>query len=500
MHPSTLAKRVYILLFVIIIAFYLYGLGKLPLLGPDEPRYAQVAREMLLARDLITPTLGGHTWFEKPALLYWMIAGAFKVFGVNEWSARFGPALCGLLTIVAVWCIGAPPWSAAPWRRFYVNSARSARDQSADKSAHSKSFGFWSVVVLATCLGLIVFSRAASFDVVITMTTTWSLAFFLLHELPATRNKRLLLAGFYVFVGLSLLAKGLVGIVIPFGVVGLYYLLRRAWPSRSVLLSLFWGVPLAVAVSAIWYGPVIARHGWTFVDEFFIQHHFARYVSNKYHHPQPLYFYPVIILMLALPWTPYLIIALAKIRSWQWRGDDSSSIVRVFALAWLLLPLVFFSFSGSKLPGYVLPVLPAVALLVGDRLTRVRDSRWPLVIAGATLVLVMIALNFGAARYANRESVRDLLLLADARGYANAPVLAQRSDDRSAEFYAYGRVVYGRDGEPLTFDEISVDEARARGGKFVVMIPVEYVENFRGVSTIEVIGNNGKTAVLGWQP
>ena len=476
MHPSTLAKRVYLLISAIIIAFYCYGLGKLPLLGPDEPRYAQVAREMFLSGDLITPTLGGHTWFEKPALLYWMIAGAFKVFGVSEWSARFGPALCGLLTIVAVWCVG----------------------RELDRE-EPRGFSFWSIVVTASCLGLIVFSRAASFDVVITMTATWSLAFFLLHELPATRNKRFLLVGFYVFVGLSLLAKGLVGVVIPFGVVGLYYVLRRASPSRSVWLSLVWGVPLAVAVSAIWYGPVIARHGWSFIDEFFIQHHFARYVSNKYHHPQPIYFYPVIILMLALPWTPYLIIALGKVRRWQWRGGDSLSIVRVFSLAWLLLPIVFFSFSGSKLPGYVLPVLPAVALLVSDRLTRMFNPRWPLSIAGATLVLVVTVLNFGAARYADRESVRDLLLLADAHGFAHAPVLAQRSDDRSAEFYASGRVVYRRDGEPLTFDEISVDEARARGGKFVVMIPVEYLNNVQGVSTIEVIGDNGKTAVLGWK-
>src|SRR5215510_1497603 len=317
------------------------------------------------------------------------------------------------------------------------------------------------------------------------MTTEWSLALFLLHELPDTRRKRLLLAGFYVFVGLSLLAKGLVGIVIPFGVVGSYYLLRRSWPARSVWLSLIWGVPLALAVSAIWYGPVIARHGWTFIDEFFIQHHFARYVSNKYHHPQPIYFYPVIILMLALPWTPHLVVALAKVRSWKWRGGDGLSIVRVFSLAWLLLPVVFFSFSGSKLPGYVLPAVPGVALLVSDRLTFGRTARWPLMIAGATLVAVLVVLNFFAAPYAKRESVRDLLLLADARGYANAPVLAQRSDDRSAEFYAYDRVVYGPNGEPLTFDEISVDQARARGGKFVVFIPVEYVEKLRGVSTIE---------------
>jgi 4-amino-4-deoxy-L-arabinose transferase-like glycosyltransferase len=473
LHPSTLAKRVYILLFIIVIAFYLYGLGQLPLLGPDEPRYAQVAREMFLNRDLITPTLGGHTWFEKPALLYWLIAASFKVFGVSEWSARLGPAICGVLTILALWCVG--------------------REM-------DRSLGFWSLVVTASCLGLIVFSRAASFDVVVTMTTTWSLAFFLLNELPMTKRKRLLLVGFYSFVGLSLLAKGLVGIVIPCGVVAFYYLLRRQWPQTSVLISLIWGIPLALAVAALWYGPVIARHGWGFIDEFFVQHHFARYVSNKYHHPQPIWFYPLIILMLALPWTIHLIAALAKVRSWDWRGDDSLSVLRVFSLAWLLFPIVFFSFSGSKLPGYILPAVPAAALLVSDRLTAARNSKWPLLIAGTTAALVLIVLHFAAAPYANRESVRDLLALADARGYANARVLAQRSDDRSAEFYAHGRVIYGANGEPVTFDEVLVDQARAWGGKFVVFLPVEHAENLRGANGIEIIGDNGKTAVLGWKP
>jgi 4-amino-4-deoxy-L-arabinose transferase-like glycosyltransferase len=473
LHPSTLAKRVYILLFIIVIAFYLYGLGQLTLLGPDEPRYAQVAREMFLNRDLITPTLGGHTWFEKPALLYWLIAASFKVFGVSEWSARLGPAICGVLTILALWCVGREV---------------------------DRSLGFWSLVVTASCLGLIVFSRAASFDVVVTMTTTWSLAFFLLNELPTTKRKRLLLVGFYSFVGLSLLAKGLVGIVIPFGVVAFYYLLRRQWPQTSVLISLIWGIPLALAVAALWYGPVIARHGWGFIDEFFVQHHFARYVSNKYHHPQPIWFYPVIILMLALPWTVHLIAALAKVRSWNWRGDDSLSVLRVFSLAWLLFPIVFFSFSGSKLPGYILPAVPAAALLVSDRLTAARNSKWPLLIAGTTAALVLIVLHFAAAPYANRESVRDLLALADARGYANARVLAQRSDDRSAEFYAHGRVIYGANGEPVTFDEVLVDQARAWGGKFVVFLPVEHAENLRGANGIEIIGDNGKTAVLGWKP
>lgn len=529
MHPSALAKRLYILLFIAIIAFYFYGLESLPLLGPDEPRYAQVAREMFLRGDLVTPMLGGHTWFEKPALLYWMIIAGFKIFGVSEWSARLGPAVCGLLTIAALWRVGRA-----------VESTSEVRD-----------FSFWSVLAAASSLGLIVFARAASFDIVITMTSAWALAFFVLHLL---RKNSASLAGFYVFVGLSLLAKGLVGIVIPFGVVGVYYLLRREWPSRKVWLSLLWGIPLAVVVSAIWYGPVIARHGWLFVDEFFIQHHFARYVSNKYHHPQPIYFYPAIILMLALPWTAFLVESIAKARRWVWRGDDSLSIVRVFALAWLAMPMVFFSFSGSKLPGYILPALPAAAFLVADRFIE-PISKWslratgliclalaaggfvwalqsreitlicatmiavpllaaavasfakqnersisPVIICGSIFVLVMVILICAAPTVGQRESVRDLLQLADVRGYASAPVLAQRSDDRSAEFYAHDRVVYNAHGEPITFDEITLQQARGLGERIVVFIPLEYADNFKSAGNMELIGDNGRLAVFGWKP
>jgi 4-amino-4-deoxy-L-arabinose transferase-like glycosyltransferase len=539
LHPSALAKRVLFWLFLSIVAFYIYGLGKMPLLGPDEPRYAQVAREMLLSRDLITPTLGGHTWFEKPPLLYWMMVAAFRTFGVSEWSARLGPALCGLLTIAAVWSVG-------------------RQIERTTSSAAKSGLGFYSALMSASFLGMIVFSRAASFDMVITMTVTWALSFFLLEEMAQThRYKTLLLIGFYVFVGLSLLAKGLVGIVIPFGVVGLYYLLKRAWPQRNATLSLLWGIPLILLVSGIWYGPVIWRHGWTFIDAFFVQHHFARYVSNKYHHPQPLYFYPAIILMLTLPWTGFFVDGVARLRSWTWRDADSLSLMKVLSFAWLLMPTLFFSFSASKLPGYILPVLPAAAFLTADRLTHFtadRDySKWPIittsiiclalalgglsyasrsreisltcamlaglpmliaaacasglfarkqdvltVIACSTFVLVLIVLNCAASPIAYRESTRDLLKLADARGYSNVPVLAQRGDDRSAEFYASGRVVYRADGEPQTFDEVSLVEARKLGGKMLALIPVEHVENFRGSPGIEIIGDNGKVAILGW--
>ena len=185
----------------------------------------------------------------------------------------------------------------------------------------------------------------------------------------------------------------------------------------------------------------------------------------------------------------------------MWRGNDSVSVIRVFALAWLLLPIVFFSFSGSKLPGYILPSLPAAALLVAEWIASRKGRPIPYVaIFAATLLTVLIALQWVAPKFAARESVRDLLRLADARGYADVPVLALRSDDRSAQFYAHDRVVYNDEGEVIPFDEVTVDKARTMGGKLLVLIPVEYVGHFRNARGIEVLGDNGKTAILGWQP
>jgi len=537
LQRSTLAKRGWLLFFLAAAAFYLYGLGHLPLVGPDEPRYAQVAREMYLRGDYVTPTLGGHTWFEKPALLYWMMMASYRLFGVSEWAARLGPALSGLLTAFLIYWMG----------------SRIERAAHAEKEA-SDGFGLWSGVALASSAGLIVFSRAASFDVVVTLTVTAALACFFVAEIEGSeKQRRWLTAGFYAAIGASLLAKGLVGIVIPFGVVGLYYLMRREWPSRSLTLSALWGIPLACAVAATWYAPVIARHGWTFVDEFFIQHHFARFVSDKYHHPQRFYFYLPIVLLLTLPWTALFIKGLASARHWKWREHSVESKSRVFALAWLVAPIAFFSFSGSKLPGYILPALPGAMLLVGERLSRfVRDEEestgvrvtgaillvlalagivyagrtgeitilcaliiaTPLVIAGlfaillkqrralrvelicsAMFISIALILNCGAERISHRESVRDLMRQADTRGYSSTPVFYMLTGDRTGEFYAGGRLGYKTDGEPFRFDGANEAAAAARqsGGTALVFIPTKWENLLTDYSAIEteVIGSNG---------
>ena len=538
MQLPTLAKRLWILLFLAIIASYLYGLGYLPLVGPDEPRYAQVAREMYQRADLITPTLGGHTWFEKPALLYWLMMAAFSFLGSTETAARLGPAIFGLLTALAVFWVGR-------------TLARASEDDSLC------GLGTWSALVNASMLGVIVFSRAASFDIIVTMTLTWALSFFLVHQLESGESsRRRLLAGFYVFIGLSMLAKGLIGIVLPFGVIATYQLMRREHLSRWFLRSLLWGFPLALTVAAVWYGPVIARHGWPFIEEFFVQHHFARYFSNKYHHPGPVYFYLLCLIPLTLPWTVLIVEALSKIRTWSWRGTNPEDKLRVFTLAWLLLPLAFFSFSGSKLIGYILPVLPATALLAGVRVARFTNQggrgvamratggllllmgivgavttvragylsiggsaivAGPLLIAGliiilltgkrtvaavsiacAALMIPVLLLNSGLAKLATPESVRGLLEAADARGFGATPLYGLGEIDRTAEFYGAGRLVYDANGEPVVFENADqvINEARRRG-PILVLIPREYDQVLR-LRTLgaEVLGDNGRFVLI----
>jgi 4-amino-4-deoxy-L-arabinose transferase-like glycosyltransferase len=556
-----LAKRGWLLLFFSIAAFYVWGFGLIPLVGPDEPRYAEVAREMFARHDWITPTLGGMPWFEKPPLLYWLMIAGYRVFGVSEFAARLGPAICGLLTAVFVYWIGKTIENAP---------APSSLKNSEDEEQRRDNLGQYSALAWLSSLGAIVFSRGASFDIVVTMTVTGALACFLVWHVRygnpndsdgASSSRRLLLIGFYLLIGLSLLAKGLIGIVIPFGIIALYYLLRREWPHRTFLKSLFWGVPLAVAVAALWFGPMLGRHGWKFFDQFIIQHHFARFVSNKYHHPAPFYFYLLVLVALALPWTIFLVAGFLSSRRWRWRGHMPVDRLRVFACCWVVVPLVFFSLSESKLTAYILPALPAVALLTGERISCFLDARrgdvvlratgvlliglgtlggwylahrstlspaciaWgmlPLVLVGlvalarpqfrkplvimiplALILTSAIGIRCAAPLLARPESVRDLLSAASARGYQTTPVVQLHTVERTAEFYAANRMTYGPDGEPVKLEGVPqvADAARQNGGPVLCFVPKQYegqLTSYANVRT-EVIGDNGRVSLVAVQ-
>ncbi|HEX7957657.1 MAG TPA: phospholipid carrier-dependent glycosyltransferase, partial [Pyrinomonadaceae bacterium] len=499
MQRFLLAKRAWVVLFAAVCAAYFYGLGAVPLLGPDEPRYAQVAREMFARGDWVTPTLAGHTWFEKPALLYWLTSAAYGLFGVTEFAVRAGSALSGVLTVLLV------GWAA---RRAEFESGEGLR-----------GLGVTCAAVAASTLGLMVFARASSFDTLLATTVAGALACFYRAEVERGSGRRTWLVGFYVFVGLSLLAKGLVGVVLPAGVLLVYFVLRRRWPGL-LRLGILWGAPLVLMVAAVWYGPVIARHGRAFVDEFFVQHHFARYVSNRYHHPQPFWFYLPITLALALPWTFFLLGGIASAWQTNARAEDAASRLRVLALAWLVLPVLFFSASGSKLPGYVLPALPGAALLAGDSLHKylrgAGGTLWMRLtgllallafaagfavlvyhrggdlgiflsklhpaytaalllpagfagvvalffarfrtlaaasVVGATLLTVALIAGGGALeRAARKESLKHELEEAGAQGLGTLPVVNLHEVERTTEFYAAGRLGYDAQGEPLKLE------------------------------------------------
>jgi 4-amino-4-deoxy-L-arabinose transferase-like glycosyltransferase len=544
LQPTNLAKRGFALLLVATALCYFYGLGRAPFVGADEPRYAEVAREMFARGDVVTPTLDGRVWFEKPALVYWSEMAGFSLFGVSEWPARLGAALAGWLTILLVgWMCGRV-------------EARAGRGLEGLRLA--------SAGVAASSAGLVVFSRAVNFDIFLTATIALSLACYFVAGLEDDAAKRrLLLAGFYAGAGLALLSKGLVGVVLPFGVVGLYGLLRRGLPPfwRSAL----WGAPLTLLVAATWYAPVMLGHGRVFVEEFFVKHHFARFVSNKYHHPQGFYFYLLILPLLLLPWTPFFFaafknqwLASRRARATGAASDELSARLRRFAVAWLVVPVVFFSISRSKLPGYILPALPGALLLAGAELRRyvagegneramrataltllaaasaafVYPARaglvsWgcaltvaaPLALAGvwaalgrgtrarragvvvfASLLAAMLAAGCALAGASRRESVRDLLKVADARGYANAPVLDLYTIERSAEFYAAGRLVYDDAGEPRMFDgtNLVTDFADERGEPVLVIVPTEHAGQLTamGAARAELIGDNGVHALF----
>jgi 4-amino-4-deoxy-L-arabinose transferase-like glycosyltransferase len=546
LQPSNLAKRGFALLLLATALCYFYGLGRAPFVGADEPRYAEVAREMFERGDLVTPTLGGRVWFEKPALVYWSEMAGFRAFGVSEWSARLGAAMAGWLAVMIVgWLCGRV-------------EARAGGELRGLRLACAG--------VAASSAGLIVFSRAINFDIFLTTTVALSLACYFVAGLEDDVSKRrLLLAGFYAGAGAALLAKGLVGVVLPAGVVGLYALSRRELPPGWK--SALWGLPLMLLVAATWYAPVTSGHGRVFVEEFFVKHHFARFVSNKYHHPQGFYFYLLILPLLSLPWTPFLFAAIknqwpasrrAGSRATDASGDDPSVKLRLFAVAWLVVPVVFFSISRSKLPGYILPALPGAAMLAGIELRRfvagegtqramratgfilltsavatlVYTARaglisWgcalvvaaPLALAGAWAVLgrgsrarvagvvvfasllaVMLVAGCALAGVSRRESVRDLLRLADARGYESAPVLDLYTVERSAEFYAAGRLVYDDAGEPRMFDgtNLVTDFADEHRGPVLVIVPSEYAGQLTamGAARAELIGDNGVNALF----
>jgi 4-amino-4-deoxy-L-arabinose transferase-like glycosyltransferase len=329
---------------------FFFGLAYFGLIGADEPRYAQVAREMLARHDWITPTLGGQPWLEKPPLYYWQAMLAYSIFGVSDWAARLPSAIDATLMVVAVYLF---------LKRF------------------RPGFELDGALMTASAAGIIGFARAASTDMPLTaMFTIALLAWYAWYESESKRH----LALFYCALALGVLAKGPVAPSLAAVIIVIFAVAKSDY--RLVLRTLWIpGILLFLAIALPWHVAVQSKNP-EFFRVFILQHNLARFGTNLYRHKEPFWYYVPIALLGLIPWTVFAAMSCAEtIRVWWAEGQQmlkSEDAFNAFLVIWLAVPIIFFSLSQSKLPGYIVPALPAGTLLLAEYVRRrIADGESP---------------------------------------------------------------------------------------------------------------------------
>ena len=364
-----LVFAVYFLLYGVVPVFGGPGLG---LVGADEPRYAQIAHEMLVRFDsahslkerlsaCVTPYLYGRPWLEKPALYYWRAMFLFQDFGVHDWSARLPSTTFAFIMVGLIYL---------HMRRFRPGGHLDA------------------ALITVTCAAIIAFARGASTDMQLAAPLAIGLlGWYAWYE----TDSKFWLYDIYFFTGLATLAKGPVAPFLAGLIILAFALLRREW--KIIYRTLWWpGIVLYFAMVLPWF-IAVQRQNPTFFREFFLEHNLERFATDRYQHTQPLWYYVIVVLLAVMPWTVIAVKALIdgiQTSTAEWRLRYTRNLKPVsrpgdafpeFLVLWALIPIVFFSFSDSKLPGYILPSVPPIAILTGDYLFRRRQpglSRWVL--------------------------------------------------------------------------------------------------------------------------
>ncbi|MGH9603466.1 MAG: ArnT family glycosyltransferase, partial [Terriglobales bacterium] len=315
---------------------FFFGLNSFGLVGPDEPRYAQVAREMLERNDWVTPTLYGQVWLEKPVLYYWGAQLSFRVFGVSDWAARLPLAVLAALLVAAVY--------------FFTRRFRPGAEMEA-------------ALITASSAAWLGFARGVSTD--LPLAAPFGIGMLSWFAWHVTQQRRWL-AVFYFFLGLAMLAKGPVAPFLAGAIVLAFAVVQR--DSRLVLRTLWLpGIGIFLAVAAPWYVAVQLRNP-EFFRVFIVEHNLARFSTDVFRHAQPFWFYLPVLLLGLMPWTAAVIaVVVEALRDWRSGVRDS---LTEFLLIWATLPVVFFSISQSKLPGYILPAFPPLLLLAGLEIGR----------------------------------------------------------------------------------------------------------------------------------
>lgn len=381
MSPDSVnRRRAWMLLILLMAAVWFGNLEYRKLVRPDEGRYAEIAREMAASGDWITPRLNGIKYFEKPALQYWITAGAYRLFGEHHWTARLWSALAGFLGIF---------FAAFAATRLFGREA-----------------GLLSAAVLGSSLLYTLIAHMNSLDMGMTFFMGGALMSFLLAQQDGASKpaNRLWMHVAWAALAFSVLSKGLMGIVLPGAVIVLYTLIERDFGLWK-RLHLFSGIALFMAIAAPWLIAVSIANP-EFFHFFFIHEHFERFLTKTHGRYEPWWWFIPVLAAGILPWLITLIDSLAH----AWKVEPAAQQhfkPKRFLLIWAVFIFVFFSLSGSKLASYILPIFPALALLIGEHLSRIDGRRlfWQ-ILPVAFLATAGLLLAPNTVRFADNELAR----------------------------------------------------------------------------------------------
>jgi 4-amino-4-deoxy-L-arabinose transferase-like glycosyltransferase len=369
-----------------------------PLSLPDEGRYADIGRWMFTSGDWLVPRLNGIPFLHKPPLLYWLQAEVFGLVGVHVWAARWVTALHALLLITCIHL-----------------GVRHVQGETAARKA---------TMVLGSSIGFLIGGQYINHDFMVATWISISIGLFAIALQHEGRSRTLLARLGFMACGLGVLSKGLIGLVLPGMVLTTWVILTGQW-RQVIRLPWISGLALFCAIALPWMWQMQTKFSG-FFDYFIVQQHFSRFTGTNFNNPQPLWFYPAVIAILMFPWVLFVLADLVK-SAVGFRKIRIAPLDPWAALpwVWLLIILLFFSLPKSKLIGYILPVVPPVALLAArswDRLfgSKPSSERWFGLVFGLSL-----ALAIGANLLARHNSLKD-----DSLDVAHQLSCASQSTDR----------------------------------------------------------------------
>ena len=337
---AALSRRTWTLLAIVIGVAWFANLGVRKLQHPDEGRYAEIAREMAVSGDWITPRLNGLKYFEKPPLQYWLTAATFNALEVDEWTARLPGALAGFLTALIVGYVGTV--------------------------IASGTVGAYAALAYVGCVWPFGVAHLVTLDALLTFWLAAALGGFLLAQHwrhDPTLRRRWMLAAWAATAG-GMMTKGLVALVIPFATLVLHTIVTRD-RSPWTRIELKRGIALFALLAAPWF-VVVSMRNPEFARFFFIHEHFERFLTTEHRRTGAWWYFLPMLAIGLLPWTGVFLWGLR--RAWVEKASASGFAWIRFCLLWCAFVLVFFSISGSKLPSYILPIFPAAALVIGIEL------------------------------------------------------------------------------------------------------------------------------------